>query len=71
VDEVLQVDNITTERTWISTIPVTLERSECGISTSKATTSGSRLSTWTRYVREAFALKAMDLYNSKIYYKGT
>jgi len=27
-----------------------LERSECGISTSKATISGSQLSTWIRYV---------------------
>jgi ribosomal protein L15 len=52
VDEVSLVDNITTERTWTSTILVTLERSACGISTSKATTSGSRLSIWIRYVHK-------------------
>merc|ERR1712000_286923 len=40
------VDNITTEPTWTSTIPVTLERSVCDTSTSRATTSGSLLSTW-------------------------
>jgi len=47
---VLLVDNITTEPIWISTIQVTSERSVCDTSTSKATTSGSQLSTWTRYV---------------------
>jgi hypothetical protein len=50
VEEVLLVDNITTERTWISTIQVTSEKSVCDTSTSKATTSGSQLSTSTRYV---------------------
>jgi hypothetical protein len=50
------VDNITTEPTWINTIQVTLERSECGISISKATTSGSQLSTWIRYVLFSLSL---------------
>jgi hypothetical protein len=50
VVEVSLVDNITTEQTWTSTILVTSERSECGISTSRATTPGSLLSTLIRYV---------------------
>ena len=50
VDEVWLVDSIITVRTWISTIRVTLERSECGISISRAIISGSPLSTLIRYV---------------------
>ena len=44
------MDSITTVQTWTSTIRDTLERSECDIFTSRATTSGSRSSIWTRYV---------------------
>jgi hypothetical protein len=66
------VDSITTGRTWTSTIRVTLERSECGISTSRATTSGSQLSTWTRYVQWRFIIsKAMGmLHNRRTYRDG-
>lgn len=54
------VDNITTEPTWTSTIQVTSERSECDTSTSRATTSGSLLSTLTRYVHPTVGILEED-----------
>jgi hypothetical protein len=61
VEEVLLEDNITTEPTWINTILVISERSECGTSTSRATTSGPQSSTSRRYVQSAVGIMALEI----------